>query len=113
MLWALDRDCFNNIVKDAARKKRDKFDAIMHKVTVLKELDPYEFNIIEDAIAECKFKKGEYVITQGDAADKLYILEEGTCKVTQKLGNGQIINSVTYNSGDYFGELGLIHDIPR
>ena len=30
VLWALDRACFNVIVKDAARKNREKYEGIMN-----------------------------------------------------------------------------------
>jgi cAMP-dependent protein kinase regulator len=32
ILFSLDRECFNNIVKDAARKKREKFEDTLKKV---------------------------------------------------------------------------------
>jgi len=33
--WKLDRDTFNNIVKDAAAKKREKYDAFLQNVEIL------------------------------------------------------------------------------
>merc|ERR1719163_360870 len=35
VLWQLDRDTFNNIVKEAAQKKRDRYDAFLTKVPLL------------------------------------------------------------------------------
>lgn len=40
--WKLDRDTFNNIVKDAAAKKREKYDSFLAAVDILKNMDPYE-----------------------------------------------------------------------
>ena len=40
--WALDRECFNNIVKDAAMKRREKYENTLRKVEILKSIDPYE-----------------------------------------------------------------------
>ena len=34
--WKLDRDTFNNIVKDAAAKKREKYDNFLQSVNILK-----------------------------------------------------------------------------
>ena len=34
--WKLDRDTFNNIVKDAATKKREKYDTFLQTVDILK-----------------------------------------------------------------------------
>lgn len=52
--WKLDRDTFNNIVKDAAAKKRDKYDAFLANVEILKNMDPYERSQLGDAIVEAK-----------------------------------------------------------
>lgn len=35
VLFSLDRETFNNIVKDAARKKREKYEAALGKVEIL------------------------------------------------------------------------------
>lgn len=41
-LFALDRDCFNHIVKDAAAKKREKFENLLGQIEILQTVDPYE-----------------------------------------------------------------------
>lgn len=42
ILFALDRETFNHIVKDAAAKKREYYEAFLSKVELLKDMDPYE-----------------------------------------------------------------------
>lgn len=42
ILWALDRDTFNNIVKGSAIKKREKFETFLHTVDIIKSLDDYQ-----------------------------------------------------------------------
>jgi len=46
------------IVKDAARKKREKYEAVLEKVKILNELDPYEKMRIGDGVLDIKFDKG-------------------------------------------------------
>ena len=55
ILWALDRACFNVIVKDAARKKRERYEQVMDKVKILDELDPYEKSRLGDGVLDVKF----------------------------------------------------------
>lgn len=43
-LFALDRETFNNIVKDAAQKKRQGFENTLSKIEILQEMDDYERN---------------------------------------------------------------------
>jgi len=38
------------IVKDAARKKREKYESVLEKVKILNELDPYEKTRLGDGV---------------------------------------------------------------
>jgi cAMP-dependent protein kinase regulator len=42
VLWSLDRNTFNHIVKDAAAKKRERYDDFLKNVKILAEMEPYE-----------------------------------------------------------------------
>lgn len=42
VLWSLDRDTFIHIVKDASRKKREKYEKFLERVKILETLEPYE-----------------------------------------------------------------------
>ena len=62
--WALDRETFNNIVKDAARKKREKYEAFLRSVPILESIESYELSQVCDALKSCSFKEGDYVIRE-------------------------------------------------
>jgi cAMP-dependent protein kinase regulator len=61
-LFALDRECFNHIVKDAAAKKRAVYEEFLVKVPLLETLDPYERLTLADGLRNLKYKKGDIVI---------------------------------------------------
>lgn len=63
-MLGLDRETFNNIVKDAASKKREYYESFLNKVELLHDMDPYERLQIADALKSQKFKKGDYIIKQ-------------------------------------------------
>lgn len=42
VLYALDRGTFNHIVKDAAIRKREKYENFLTKIPLLETVDPYE-----------------------------------------------------------------------
>lgn len=42
VVWKLDRDTFNHIVKDAAARKREKYENFLASVKILTSMDPYE-----------------------------------------------------------------------
>ena len=63
-LWVLDRDTFNFIVKDAASRKREKYEDFLKSVSILSQMDHYERAKLSDAIKEEKFNPGDYVIKE-------------------------------------------------
>lgn len=113
VLFALDRQTFNNIVKDSAEKKRKKYEEILNKVELLKDMDTYERNQISDVLKEIRVKEGETVIRQGDVGDRFYIVQEGKLRALKKGESGEEVSVFNYRDGDYFGELALLKDIPR
>ena len=114
LLWALDRGTFNNIVKEAAVKKRERYENSLKNVHILSTIDAYELGQICDAVKSEKVEKGDYIIKQNEIGDKFYILDEGEAYAAKVFNEGekeQIVKE--YKSGDYFGELALLRDEPR
>ena len=54
-LMKLDRGTFNHIVKDAAQRKREKYDNFLQIVPILQTMDPYERSKLGDAVREESF----------------------------------------------------------
>jgi cAMP-dependent protein kinase regulator len=106
--WQLDRETFNHIVKEAAVKRRNKYDAFLKSVTLISSLEAYERSQIADALKAEVFKKGDKVVMQGEPGDKFYIIEEGTLYATKD--EKRVMD---YKAGDYFGELALLKNQPR
>jgi cAMP-dependent protein kinase regulator len=71
-------------------------------------MDPYERSKLSDAIKEMKFKKDEYIITEGDVGNVFYLIMKGTCIATKDLGDNEPTHMKDYNEGDYFGERALL-----
>lgn len=63
-LWVLDRNTFNFIVKDAASRKREKYEEFLKSVSILSSMDLYERAKLSDAIKEEKFEPNDYVIRE-------------------------------------------------
>ena len=56
---------------------------------------------------------GEVVIRQGDVADRFYLVDTGSYRVTKAQGDTEpaVVNEL--GPGDVFGEIGLLRDVPR
>eukprot|EP01068_Selenidium_serpulae_P003202 Selendium_serpulae@DN2941_c0_g1_i1.p1 len=107
-LWALDRETFNHIVKDAAAKKRALHESFLAQVKVLAGLDPYQRSKIADCVKQESFHDNDVVVKQGDAGDKFYFIEKG--EAVAEINGIQVMK---YDEGDYFGELALLKNEPR
>eukprot|EP00747_Dinoflagellata_sp_TGD_P024852 gnl/TRDRNA2_/TRDRNA2_130841_c0_seq2.p1 gnl/TRDRNA2_/TRDRNA2_130841_c0~~gnl/TRDRNA2_/TRDRNA2_130841_c0_seq2.p1 ORF type:complete len:405 (+),score=128.24 gnl/TRDRNA2_/TRDRNA2_130841_c0_seq2:92-1306(+) len=107
-LWQLDRETFNHIVKEAAQKKRNRYNVFLGRVPIFAAMDDYERSQVADALRSESFSDGKEVIKQGDKGDKFFILEEGEAIASK---DGQKVYE--YSVGDYFGELALIQNQPR
>ena len=56
--------------------------------------------------------KGENICKQGDTADAFYLIRSGLVKVAQAMPGGEMVRTYL-KRGEYFGEIGLLHDSPR
>lgn len=99
IVWRLDRETFNNIVKDAAQKKRERYDDFLKTVEILKTMDPYERSKLGDALKEENFTKDEYVIREGQSGDKFFIIAEGSAIATKKLAEDEPTKVMDYSKG--------------
>ena len=55
VLWQLDRDTFNNIVKESAVRKRRKYEQFLSGIKILQDMEDYERAKIADALKPLKF----------------------------------------------------------
>lgn len=114
VLWSVDRETFNNIVKDAAQKKRELYENFLQSVDILKSVDSYELSQIADALKTCNYNPGDYIIREGELGDVFYIILEGDAIATKTVEPGKPpVEVKNYSKGSYFGELALIKGEPR
>ena len=52
VLYVLDRGTFNHIVKDAAIRKREKYENFLKKIPLLETMDDYERTSLSEAFAD-------------------------------------------------------------
>ncbi|XP_067126019.1 cAMP-dependent protein kinase type II regulatory subunit-like isoform X2 [Centruroides vittatus] len=116
-LWAMNRQTFRRIVLKNAFKKRKEYEQLLESVPMLKSLEPYERMNLCDALMPKQYTNGELIIRQGDKADGMYFIEEGTVRVTMVTSEGpergKQVEMSRLKKGEYFGELALVTQKPR
>ena len=55
VLFALDRSTFNHVVKDAAVRRRNRYETFLSQIEILSTMDAYERSQIADVIKSKKF----------------------------------------------------------
>ncbi len=112
LLFGLDRNTFNNIVQEAASKKRKYYLDILSKVEILSEIDPYEKEQLCDALKEEEYEDGSPVVRQGEDGTRFYMIAEGRLSAWKEEG-GSEKKVFEYGEGDYFGEIALVKNTVR
>ncbi|OBT69115.1 hypothetical protein VE03_01875 [Pseudogymnoascus sp. 23342-1-I1] len=110
VLWALDRVTFRRILMDYTFTRRRMYEKFLAEVPLLSSLNDYERSKIADALESCKYAAGTKIISEGDAGEAFYLLEDGEASAYKK-GVDKPVKK--YGKGDYFGELALLNDAPR
>ncbi len=114
LLWALDRETFNHIVKDSSRNRREKYEHFLTQVKILESMEPYERSVLSDAFVEENFKAGDFIIRVGEEGNKFYLVEDGELVATKAVAAHEEEKEVMhYKAGDYFGERALLKNEPR
>lgn len=88
LLWKLDRDTFNHIVKDASSKRREKYESFLAIVPIFETMEPYERSKLADAFTETHVNAGEFIIREGEEGSELFLLQEGIAIATKTLNPG-------------------------
>ena len=107
VLWALDRECFNNIVKAAAIKRREKNEEALAKVEILKNTSSNDISRICDALQVEYYKAGDFIIRENEEGNNFYILENSTCYNCKDRGQKKLYQvndkcyNETYDTSDY------------
>lgn len=58
------------------------------------------------------FQDGDCVFSEGDDGRNLYIVQSGQVRILKKMGDKEVELAV-FDRGDFFGDMGLLQNIPR
>lgn len=85
----------------------------LRSVPILKDyVDDKVIEQLRNRVDLVEYDPGQVIIKQGDPSDAFYLVRVGCIKVSQTHPGGEIV--LTYlGRGEYFGEIGLLKNIPR
>ncbi len=112
-VFVLDADAFNALLARDLQAKQKLETALTYRAEIaalplFRELSPSEFDLVLSKLQAETVAAGTDIIRQGERGDRFYIIRRGLVEVTQ---NGRFI--ATHGAGETFGEIALLHNIPR
>ena len=82
----------------------------IHNIPLLSGLDESEIDKISAGVSSRTFKKGEVVFSQGEKANKLYIVCTGKIKIFKNLMEGKEQILYILSGGDFIGAFNLLKE---
>ena len=58
------------------------------------------------------FQDGECIFKEGDSGTDLYIVQKGSVRIVKEMSGDQI-EIAAFERGDFFGDIGLLQNVPR
>jgi len=87
--------------------------ALLTRCDLFAEVSAGGLDQLADAATEVTVEAGRPVVREGDDADAFYVVMDGELGVASRGQASQAVTLDGLDTGDYFGEIGLIEQIPR
>ncbi|CDJ50796.1 CAMP-dependent protein kinase regulatory subunit, putative [Eimeria brunetti] len=115
-LWVLDRDIFNDSVKDMLEKRKafvPVAQSFLHTVPLVRDLQEEEITAVAKACKVERFSEGQTVFKMGFHGDMFCFIYEGEAITQKPQDDGGFLELARQGKGEYFGEMALIRNTRR
>ncbi len=82
--------------------------SLLRGLDLFAPLDPGALEQLAHSLTEARFAAGEVLVAEGGESDLFYVIQSGRVEVTQ---GDRVLRQE--GPGEYFGEIGLLRDVPR
>lgn len=107
-LWGIDRNTFRKAVEEMSSKQCKENRKFLENVNFFQNLTDEQKDSIASVLSTQKFKKGEFIVVEGDPASSFYVIKSGEVSVLK--GEKEIRKM---GKGDSFGEQALYYNTVR
>jgi CRP-like cAMP-binding protein len=82
---------------------------LLQAIPMFGPLNPVTLDALARVLDRVEVPAGEVVVHEGGESDRFYVIDSGRVQVTA--ADGHLLREE--GPGDYFGEIGLLRDVPR
>ena len=107
VLWGLDRHSFRNILMSKKQSADQAMLDFLRSISLFSSLTTEQLVRMASVVQRFHFQGGEYVVRQGDHADSIFLIMEGSVVCTRRGDSGRY----PLHTGDVFGESALNEEI--
>jgi CRP-like cAMP-binding protein len=86
---------------------------LIRRVPLFSMLTPLQAESLVESVSKKRFKRGEFLVEQGNKSNALYIILAGRSRVVMTDSKGREVILATMRAGDYVGEMSLIDGEPH
>lgn len=86
--------------------------ARLAQISLFSQLTPNELAIVDGLLHHRDFLAGEIVFDEGEEGQAIYIVEAGEISIDRP-SLGELGHIVTLKTGDFFGDMALLDNLPR
>jgi CRP/FNR family cyclic AMP-dependent transcriptional regulator len=83
------------------------------RLKLLQTLSPEQLRRLEPGSETLALARGQRLYGPGDPSDRIYLVRVGVIKITAATAGGRDVILGLISTGDIFGELALVDDMPR
>lgn len=86
---------------------------LLKNIPILNDVDEDDLADVVKNTTSKTYKKGEYIIREGEKGDTFYVIESGKAQVLRKNDQGEEKIIAVLYPDNFFGEMALLNDKPR
>ena len=105
---------WQEVGKYSDRKKIEQdITALLNQMELFEDLSNRDLRQIAQIAYRRFYAAGEAIVIEGQDAAGMYIIMDGEVEVTKELEDGSVVRLAALDSGNFFGDVGLIDNSPR
>lgn len=86
---------------------------LLKKVVIFSDLEAAEFQMLLSFMNGLRVEKGQTLFREGDEGGEMFIVLSGKIGITVTLSDGKELTISEIKTGDFFGEMSIIEQLPR